>query len=126
MRAVRTLLAPAVLLAACAPVPQPPLATTVCELGAHPERTVQVDALISVDAEGQALIGAARCPEVKIMLQLSTAAARAGAAGRLKSAAQQAVQAGNTSFPVRLTGVYTSTPAATQFVAEDVTTAVPR
>jgi hypothetical protein len=113
------------LLAACGPSPQPPLATTVCELPAHAQRSVQFDATVSVDSEGQAFISDARCTETRIMLRLSTAASRAGAAGQLQAAAQQAVSAGHTSFPVRVTGVYTSTPSEASFVAESVTAAVP-
>ncbi len=109
------------LLAACGPAPQPPLATTVCELPAHAQRSVQFDATVSVDSEGQAFISDGRCAEIRIMLRLSTAASRAGAAGQLQAAAQQAVNAGHTSFAVRLTGVYTSTPSEASFVAESVT-----
>ena len=87
---------------------------------------MQIDASVSVDSEGKTLIGDARCPATQVELRLSTAAARAGAAGQLKSAAQQAVSAGNSRFPVRLTGVYTSAPSGTYFVADSVSTAPPR
>jgi hypothetical protein len=114
------------LLTACSPSPQAPLATTVCDLPAHAQRTVQIDATVSVDPEGQALISDVNCSATQIELRLSTAASRAGAAEQLKSAAQQAVSSGNSSFPIRLTGVYRSTPSDTYFVAESVSTASPR
>jgi hypothetical protein len=87
---------------------------------------VQVDVTVSVDPEGRALMSDANCSATQIELRLSTAALRAGAAEQLKSAAQQAVSAGNSSFPIRLTGIYTSTSSDTFFVAESVSTASPR
>ena len=114
------------LLTACSQAPQTPLATTVCELPAHAQRTVQIDATVSVDSEGKTLISDSDCPATQLELRLSTAASRAGAAEQLKSAAQQAVSAGNSRFPVRLTGVYTSAPAGTYFVADSVSAAPPR
>jgi hypothetical protein len=114
------------LLSACSQSPQPPLVTTVCELPANAQRTVQVDAAVSVDAAGKTLISDANCPATRIELQLSTAASRAGAAEQLKSAAQQAVSSGNSSFPIRLTGVYTGTPPDRYFVADSVAAVPPR
>jgi hypothetical protein len=114
------------LLSACSQAPQPPLATTVCDLPAHAQRTVQIDATVSVDPEGKTLISDTQCPATQVELRLSTAASRAGAAEQLKSAAQQAVSAGNARFPVRLTGVYTSAPPDTYFVADSVSAASPR
>ena len=108
------------LLTACSPAPQPPVATTVCDLPAHAQRTVQVDATVTVDPEGKTLISDAKCSATQIELRLSTAAQRAGAAEQLKTAAQQAVSAGNSSFPIRLTGVYTGGPPEVVFVAESV------
>jgi hypothetical protein len=121
-----TMVALAGLLTACSPPPQAPVATTVCDLPAHAQRTVQVDVTVSVDPEGRALMSDANCSATQIELRLSTAALRAGAAEQLKSAAQQAVSAGNSSFPIRLTGIYTSTSSDTFFVAESVSTASPR
>lgn len=131
MRARDTLVAAvtlvaAALLAACSPAPRPPLATTVCKLGAHAQRSVQVDAIVSVDAEGQAYISDAPCPDVKIALQLSTAATRAGAAAQLQAAANTAVAAGSRTFGIRLTGVYANAPAGASFVAESVAAAAAR
>lgn len=114
------------LLAACSPPPQAPVATTVCDLPAHAQWTVQVDVTVSVDPEGRALMSDANCSATQIELRLSTAALRAGVAEQLKSAAQQAVSAGNSSFPIRLTGIYTSTSSDTFFAAESVSTASPR
>jgi len=114
------------LLTACSQAPPTPLATTVCDLPAHAQRTVQIDAAVSVDSEGKALISDTNCLTTQIELRLSTAASRAGAAEQLKSAAQQAVSSGNKSFPIRLTGVYTSAPSGTYFVADTVSAAPPR
>lgn len=114
------------LLTACSQAPQTPHATTVCDLSAHAQRTVQVDATVTVDSEGKTLISDARCPATQIELRLSTAASRAGAAEQLKSAAQQAVSSGSSSFPIRLRGVYTSAPPDTYFVADSVSVAPPR
>ncbi len=114
------------LLTACSQAPPTPLATTVCDLPAHAQRTVQFDATVRVDSEGKTLISDAQCPATQIELRLSTAASRAGAAEQLESAAQQAVSSGNKSFPVRLTGVFTSTPPDTYFVADTVSAAPPR
>jgi hypothetical protein len=113
------------LLTACSPAPQPPLATTVCDLPAHAQRTVQIDATVSVDAEGKTLISDANCSATQIELRLSTAASRAGSAELLKSAAQQAVGGGKSNFPVKLTGVYTAAPDSV-FVADSVSTTAPQ
>jgi hypothetical protein len=113
------------LLAACSQPQQPPLATTVCGLSAKPGRTVQIDATVSVDAEGNAMLGDAHCPAKRVALQLSTAAARAGADELLQSAAKQAVSSGQSSFAVTLVGVYTDTTQGTQFVASRVSIAAP-
>jgi hypothetical protein len=114
------------LLAACAPAPQPPLATTVCDLPANADRTVQIDATVSVDAEGKTLISDARCSATQIELRLSESGSRAGGAEQLKSAAQQAAGSGSSSFPIRLTGVYTRDPAGSYFIADSVSAAPPR
>jgi len=114
------------LLTACSPSPQTPLATTVCDLPAHAQLTVQIDATVSVDSEGKTLISDAQCPATQVELRFSTAASRAGAAEQLKSAARQAVSAGNSRFPIRLTGVYTNAPSGTYFVADNVSAAPPR
>ncbi|MGB8692890.1 MAG: hypothetical protein WCD08_05215 [Steroidobacteraceae bacterium] len=113
------------LLAACSQPPQPPLATTVCKLSTKPGRTVQIDATVSVDAEGNAMIGDSHCHAIRVALQLSTAAARAGADELLQAAAKQAVSSGRSSFVVTLAGVYTDTPQGTQFVASSVSIAAP-
>ncbi len=113
------------LLAACTQPQRPPLATTVCELSAKPGRTVQIDATVSVDAEGNAMIGDAHCPAKRLALQLSTAASRAGADELLQSAAKRAVSSGQSSFVVTLVGVYTDTTQGTQFVASSVSIAAP-
>jgi len=104
----------------CSPAPQPPLATTVCDLPGNAQRTVQIDATVSVDAEGKTLISDARCPATRIELRLSAAGSRTGGADRLKSAAQQAVGSGNASFSIRLTGVYTPVPPDAYFIADSV------
>jgi len=114
------------LLTACSQSPPTPHATTVCDLPAHAQRTVQIDATVSTDSEGKTLIGDARCPATQVELRLSTAASRAGAAEQHKSAAQEAVSAGNTRFPIRLTGVYTKAPSGDYFVADNVSAAPPR
>jgi len=110
----------AALQGACAGPQQPPLKTTVCEMSAQPGRTLQVDATVSVNAEGNAMIGDARCPGIHLELQLSTAASRAGADALLQSAAQRAVSGGQSSFAVQLTGVYTEMTEGNQFVASSV------
>jgi hypothetical protein len=110
----------AMLLAACGAAPPPPLATTVCGLAAHAQRTVQLTASVSVDASGTALISDPACAGTRIELRLSAAGSRAGAAERLQSAAKAAVGAGKTSFSVGLTGVYNSTPEGAVFIADSV------
>jgi len=107
-------------LAACSQSRQPPLATTVCEMSTKPGRTVQLNATVSVDAESNALIGDTRCPAIHVPLQLSTAAARAGADELLQSAAKQAVSGGKASFAVTLAGVYSETTEGARFVASSV------
>jgi hypothetical protein len=113
-------------LAACSQPQRPPLATTVCELSAKPGRTVQIDATVSVDARGNAMLGDAHCPAIRVALQLSTAAARAGADELLQAAAKQAVSSGQSSFAVTLAGVYTDTAQGAQFVASSVSITAPR
>jgi hypothetical protein len=113
------------LLSACSQSRQQPLATTVCELSAKPGRTVQIDATVSVDAQSNAMIGDAHCPAIRIALQLSTAAARAGADELLQSAAKQAVASGQSSFTVKLTGIYTDTAEGSQFGASSVVIVAP-
>jgi hypothetical protein len=111
------------LLAACSQSPPTPLATTVCDLPAHAQRTVQVDATVSVDSEGTTLISDPTCPATQVELRLSAVGSRAGAGEQLKSAAKAAVGSGHASFPIRLTGVYTSAPTGTYFVADSVSPA---
>jgi hypothetical protein len=111
------------LLAACSPAPPVPLATTVCELPGHAQRTVQIAATVSVDAAGATLISDPQCPATQIELRLSAAGTRSGAAEQLKSAAKAAVGSGKSSFPVKLSGVYSSTAADTYFVADSVSPA---
>ena len=108
------------LLSACGQAPQSPLATTVCDLAAHAQRSVQIDAVVVVDADGRTLISDAHCAASKVELQLSAAAARAGADQRLRAAAQRAVSSGGTNIPVRLTGVYTQTASGAVFIADSV------
>jgi hypothetical protein len=112
-------------LAACAQPQQPPLKTSVCAMSAKPGRTVQLDATVSVDAEGSALIGDAHCPGIHLPLQLSTAASRAGADELLQAAAKRAVGNGQSSFEVGLIGIYTDNTEGPQFVASSVLAAAP-
>ena len=114
------------LLAACSQSQRPPLKTTVCEMSAQPGRTVQIDATVSVDAEGNAMIGDAHCPANRVALQLSTAASRAGADELLRSAAKRAVGSGQSSFAVELAGIYTDSTQGAQFVASSVSIAAPQ
>jgi hypothetical protein len=81
---------------------------------------VQLDATVSVDAEGTAMIGDTHCPGIRLALQLSTAASRAGADELLQAAAKRAVSNAQSSFEVQLTGVYTDTTEGSQFVASQV------
>lgn len=104
----------------CGQAPPAPLATTVCELPAHAQRTVQITASVSVDAEGRTLIGDPQCPATQIELRLSNAAQRAGAAGRLQAAARAAAGGGQSSFAIRLTGVYADGPPEAYFVTDSV------
>ena len=113
------------LLAACSQPQQPPLKTSVCEMAARPGRTLQIDATVSVDAEGTAMIGDTHCPGIRLQLQLSTAASRAGADELLQAAAKRAVSSGQSSFAVQLTGVYTDATEGAQFVASNVVIAAP-
>ncbi len=113
------------LLAACAQPQQPPLRTSVCELSAKAGRTVQIDATVSVDAEGSAMIGDAKCSGIHLPLQLSTAASRAGADEMLQAAAKRTVSNGKSSFEVGLIGIYTDNTEGAQFVADSVSTAAP-
>jgi len=113
------------LLSACAPAPQPPLATTVCDLATHAQRTVQIDAAVGVDSAGKTMISDTGCPATQIELRLSAAGTRGGGAEQLKSAAQQAVGSGKSSFPVKLTGVYTQDPSGAYFAADSVTVVPP-
>lgn len=108
------------LAAACAPAPQPPLATTVCELPAHAQRTVQLVATVTTDAAGTTLIGDPQCPATQVELRLSASGTRSGADAQLKSAARAAVGAGKSSFAVRLAGVYSGTAEGAAFVADSV------
>jgi hypothetical protein len=94
-------------------------------MSASPGRTLLIDATVSVNAEGEAMIGDARCPATRLGLQLSTAASRAGADESLQAAAKRAVSSGQTSFAVELTGVYTDTTQGAQFVASSVSVAAP-
>jgi len=113
------------LLAACAQPQQPPLTTSVCELSTKPGRSVQIDATVSVDAEGSAMIGDAHCPAIHLPLQLSTAASRAGADELLQAAAKRAVSNGQSSFEVGLIGIYTDDTEGSQFAASSVSIAAP-
>lgn len=108
------------MVAGCSSSPPPPLATRVCELPAHAQRTVQITASVSVDAEGRTLIGDPQCPATQIELRLSNAAQRAGAAGRLQAAARAAAGGGQSSFAIRLTGVYADGPPEAYFVTDSV------
>jgi hypothetical protein len=112
-----------VLPAACGS--QPPLVATVCQLTTYAQRTVQVDAEISVDNSGHAVLGDARCAATMIELRLSAAASRAGAAEQLKLAAQAAVGSGKPSVRMKLIGVFTNEATGTYFVAESVTSLPP-
>lgn len=108
------------LLAGCSSESLPPMMASVCDLANNVERSVTVDAMVSVDAEGSAHISDAACPSTRIALELSAAGSRAGAAEQLKTAAQAATRDGKSSFRVTLSGVYkTSTPRPT-FVADAV------
>lgn len=108
------------LLAGCSSESLPPKMASVCDLPNNVERSVHVAATVSVDAEGKAHISDAACPSTRIALELSTAGSRSGAAEKLKSAAQEAASGAQSSFQVRLSGVYkTSTPQPT-FVADEV------
>ena len=112
-------------LAACSQPQTPPLSASLCEMSATPGRTLQVDATVSVNAEGTAMISDAHCPGIHLDLQLSTAASRAGADEVLQAAAKRAVSNGQSSFEVSLTGVYTDTTEGAQFVASQVLIAAP-
>jgi hypothetical protein len=113
------------LLAACSQHQPPPVKTNVCEVSAKPGQNVQIDATVSTDAEGQAMLGDSRCPATRIPLQLSTAASRAGADELLQSAAKRAVSSGQSSFAAQLAGVYTESTQGAQFVASSVSIAAP-
>ena len=108
-------------LGACSGQPQPPTPTTVCDLAAHVQQSVQLDVDISVDSSGSAVISDARCAATKVQLQLSATATRAGAAERLTSAAQNATRSGHASFPAKVTGVYWNASTGNYFVAESIT-----
>jgi hypothetical protein len=108
------------LLAACSERTQTPVATTVCELPTHAQRMVQVDAEISVDANGGTVIGDAHCATTKIELRLSQAASRAGVAEQLKAASQRAASSGNPNIPAKLTGVFSNESTSAYFIAESI------
>lgn len=107
-------------LAACSPPQPPPVKSSVCEMSTQAGRIVRIEATVSVNAEGNAMIGDANCPGIHLELQLSTAASRAGGDELLQSAAKHAVSKGRSSFPVVLTGVYTDATEGAQFVASSV------
>jgi len=94
-------------------------------MSTKPGRIVQLDATVSVDAEGSAMIGDARCPGIRLPLQLSTAASRAGADELLQAEAKRAVSNGQSSFGVGLIGIYTDNTEGSQFVASSVLAAAP-
>jgi hypothetical protein len=110
----------AAMLSACSNPPAPPTVTTVCEWQAHAQQLVQVDADISVDSSGRAVIGDAHCPTTHVQLQLSATAERAGVGDRLTAASRSAAQSGHASIPVKATGVFWNAPSGAYFVAENI------
>jgi hypothetical protein len=108
------------LLAACSSESLSPKMASVCDLPNNVERSVQVAATVSVDAEGKAHISDAACPSTRIALELSAAGSRSGAAEKLKSAAQEATSGGKSSFQVSLSGVYKTSMPQPTFVADEV------
>jgi hypothetical protein len=69
--------------------------------------------------------GARRIAERLCSGSAAAAGTRGGGAEQLKSAAQQAVGSGKSSFPVKLTGVYTPDPSGAYFAADSVTVVPP-
>jgi hypothetical protein len=108
------------LLAACADQAPAPLATTVCELVQHPQRTVQLQATLSVNPAGSIVMSDAACATTRVELRLSSQAERAGYSARLQQSLQPAGSFGEIrELPgVTLTGVLQTGDGETFFSAE--------
>jgi len=108
------------LLAACTGQTPTPLATTVCELVQHPQRTVQLKATLSVTPDGGIRIGDPACASTHVELRLSGQAERAGYSERLQQTLQPAGSFGEVrELPgVTLTGVLQTGDGETFFSVE--------
>jgi hypothetical protein len=116
LRAIGTSL---LVLTACGGSPQAPTATSVCDLSAHAQELVQVEADISVDSSGRAVLGDAHCATTKVELRLSETATRNGVAERLTAASQNAAHSGHATLPATVTGVFWNA-SGSYFVAESI------
>jgi hypothetical protein len=108
------------LVSACSEQAQAPMVTSVCDLAAHVQRVVQLDALIEVEPDGRTVISDAKCASTKVELRLSAAATRSGAAERLQAAAQRASGSGKRTIAATLTGVLANTTTGYYFNADSV------
>jgi hypothetical protein len=106
-------------LSGCGSSPQAPTVTTLCDLPAHVQQLVQLDADISVDSSGRAVLGDAHCATTKVELRLSETATRNGVAERLTAASQNAARNGQAAIPAKVIGVYWNA-SGSYFVAESV------
>jgi len=116
-------------LAGCGSVERAPRSVSVCDLAHQPQRLVGVDAIISDGGDGRTLISDDACPGVRIELQLTNAALRAGVREQLAEASRKA----RTSAPpqhvaARLTGMFSAASAASgaYFGAERIDNLQPR
>jgi hypothetical protein len=108
------------LVSACSEQAQAPMVTSVCDLTAHMQRVVQLDALIEVESDGRTVISDAQCASTKVELGLSAAANRSAVATRLQAAALRASGSGNRTIAATLTGVLTHTTTGYTFNADSV------
>ena len=108
------------LVSACSEQAQAPMVTSVCDLTAHLQRVVQLDALIEVEPDGRTVISDAQCASTKVELRLSAAGSRSGAAERLQAAAQRSSGSGNRTIAATLTGVLTNTTTGYTFNADSI------